>query len=374
MCASLIHNKIYHQCTIPLENLRMRFRDQCNCGANASESLFYCNNPEQIYEKHLADNGKYLTRNKVEGIGQIYTWHENKTSSAIHNTILAYNHNSFPITITCTNYGTTNHPYSSDVLAWKNYFDGVGRKAITIPAYGYANLFMIENIPRNNAFGVLSRYIIDAPGIDPNNEPRATVTLFDLVYQDPAKSGNGQSIADNDGDDSRPRGAGVGFFMNIEVEFPYCVLGKEEGALIGGTNATRDVTIQNPPSNQVDTFYDHDLINVYDEGEKAPYEIYGKLRKTFGNFGVEMQCKIDVVNTSDIAKHYHVFIGSAGGLSYPIVSLNGETLYQTEPLNEWTCREVIDVYVPAHDGEQFSFLLAIPARSSAPYIIGVREV
>ena len=171
MSASLIHStdkSFKHDCTMPLETLRRTFQGKCHREVRVDETLFYCNNPEEVFKMHLADNGKFLTRNTVQGVGSIYTWHANRTNSPIHNTILAHNPNPFTIRITCTGYGTINQPYGSDVLSWKNYFESVGHKVITIPAYGYASLFTINNIPANNTFGVLSRYVIDADAINPN--------------------------------------------------------------------------------------------------------------------------------------------------------------------------------------------------------------
>ena len=53
------------------------------CSINTNEFLFYSNNPEKVYNKDLADSGKFFCRETVKGNGQIYTWHRNEYEGTI---------------------------------------------------------------------------------------------------------------------------------------------------------------------------------------------------------------------------------------------------------------------------------------------------
>ena len=97
--------------------------DKISCDIDTNEFLFYSNNPETIYEKDLADNGKWLCRETVNGNGQVYTWHENGCSTAITSIILLHNPNPFSIKVTASNIGKSNlTQWQSDILGWQDYF------------------------------------------------------------------------------------------------------------------------------------------------------------------------------------------------------------------------------------------------------------
>ena len=59
-------------------------QNNCSVNRNRSECFFYSNNPEQIVEDSLADNGSWLAHELIKGNGHLYTWHQNTTQNSIY--------------------------------------------------------------------------------------------------------------------------------------------------------------------------------------------------------------------------------------------------------------------------------------------------
>lgn len=339
----------------------------CSCTRTKSESFFYCNNPETLEPGDLADDGKYLTNNKVTGSGQIYTWHRNKTNKTIHSVILIYNHNNFNITVTATNIGFTNSSGGCDRSAWESYYSGGQPETVSIPASGFKSILVQDNIKDGNVFGKIARFKIVQSN---DTKIAASAYFYDLAYY--KNSGNAHDFAVGDvppqnKKNSRRRGVGNGFYnyLTIGTNSPIELTNSQptRAATIGGVNAQTD--------NINDSFKGADM--AYIEGKAGDYSS-GYL---YGSYGMQMRITMNVKNNTNQAREIRIFMGcSAVETDFPVfVRYNKAFFRVTSNVKKWSIRDVITLgIVGAGETQQVVFDTVNLAQSAAPYYIGARLV
>ena len=335
---------------------------------NKNEFLFYSNSPEKVYEKDLADNGKWLCREMVKGNGQVYTWHENGCSTAITSIILLHNPNNFSVNVTASNIGKSNLTnWQSDILGWQDYFTAGKTYTETIPAGGYTNFFS-QVIPsgEGHVFGIVSRLSVT----DTNGSP-ASVQLFDLVYADVNKSGNASSCADRDDESTlRRRGLGAGFYQQINFQPLEIANNDFMGFKLGSKN---------------DFFNGEDLIQIADSSGTAVDN------NLFGNYGVQLEVNMTVKNTG-AGGNFAVFYGSNGGACFPFVCYNGafgkptygsyyggigiKDVDAKAPNGGYSYADILDLgWIEAGASlDKISFFTSLTAMGSSPLVLGIRRI
>ena len=336
--------------------------DERNFSFNKNEFLFYSNNPEPIKDDCLADNGKWLCREEVEGYGQIYTWHVNNMDKNITSTILIYNPNNFKIKVKAGVFGKTNKSGEyTDREAWHDYFTQNFSYEEEMEPNSYTNFFRrVNEIKPNNCFGVVSRLSIT----DLNGNP-AKAVLFDLVYVDEAKSGNATMCAVAETEGSRSRGLGKGFYgvfnlpqLLVDNNAPCYALGNKDKF---GTMPDRN-----------DSFNGKDLVQIIDSsGQVTDNNLYG-------NYGVQMDVNLSMKNIGE-AGNFAVFVGTCneypGCGCYPFICYNG-IFYDTNGLVK--AGEYVDIlnigYVEAGGERSIEFFTANTAGSCAPLVVGFRRI
>lgn len=336
-------------------------KEQLKCAVNTDEFLFYSNNPESVFYKDFADSGKYFCRETVKGNGQIYTWHRNEYEGTITSLILMYNPNDFDIELNFTNIGTTiDVNWVSDVYAWRDYLTAANNPVkITLHPYEYANIFS-RQIPAHCNFGVISRVSI----ADKQGNP-AAVTFFDLAYVDEAKSGNATEPAQASvtGAKSDPhRGVGAGFYETFTLNLSMSSAEQDKAKVVSfGKDKTTDT------SNDGDSFDGKDLIQMTDSSGQI------KVKGLAGNYGVQMDVRLNFTNNTGSVGNFKVVMSSSGGAIYPFVSLDGVFAYPGRRINTAkNLMEMIDLGT-IENGKSVSvnFFTALTAVSTAPFIIGV---
>lgn len=296
-------------------------KEQLKCAVNTDEFLFYSNNPESVFYKDFADSGKYFCRETVKGNGQIYTWHRNEYEGTITSLILMYNPNDFDIELNFTNIGTTiDANWVSDVYAWRDYLTAANNPVkITLHPYEYANIFS-RQIPAHCNFGVISRVSI----ADKQGNP-AAVTFFDLAYVDEAKSGNATEPAQASvtGAKSDPhRGVGAGFYETFTLNLSMSSAEQDKAKVVSfGKDKTTDT------SNDGDSFDGKDLIQMTDSSGQI------KVKGLAGNYGVQMDVRLNFTNNTGSVGNFKVVMSSSGGAIYPFVSLDGVFAYPGRRIN-----------------------------------------
>lgn len=319
-----------------------------NTYRNTNEFFFYSNSPEEIDTNSLADNGKWLNKVDVSGNGQIYTWHVNGLSSAINSSILVYNPNSYSITISVTNYGTTLSPAGvtiSDSEAWENYINGQS-KSLTIAAGGFGTLFLLQNIPSSSVYGVVARASIIKTG----TSTASTATLYDIAYI--SNSGGATSCATYVS--GKSRGYGDGYFqtinfgtveMNSSTEQKAYKIAASEGVFSGSECST--IT---DPSRSYATEY------------------------LAGGYGQMFSISLPIKNNTSATRSFKVFIGSLGRFAFPFVYMEND-IAKYEYISGFSYVDIIqtDTIAPGATTTP-KFTLVIPAVSSTPYVIGVRPI
>ena len=336
-----------------VRNVTINAGNSNDVSLNQNEFFFYSNSPETLDMSDIADNGKFLNRVNVSGTGQIYTWHNNNTGSAIKNCILIYNPNSYAVQVNVTNYGLTNGG-GSDTAAWENYYNGQNT-TVTVAAGGYNNLFL-RTIADGNNFGVVARATIVRSG----TSTPASVTLMDLAYIN--DSGSASSFADEDPTSTkRARGLGSGFYTSIT--FPTLI--PTSSNCVGCTIASKEVV--GVDNTYDDSFSGADCSYITDPSNKTT----GPLQ---GGFGQQYYITIPIKNTTGITRKFRIVIGSRGGQHYPFVNFAGGIAY-SGPYDYTKYVDVIETDMIA-DGSTttISFSTVIPAMSNTPYYIGVRAV
>lgn len=329
--------------------------DRISCNIDTSEFLFYSNNPETVKYECLTESKKWLCREDVIGRGQIYTWHRNEVSQQIYTSIVIYNPNKFTVNVDILAMGLTNESdWHSDARAWRDYLIGNTVKTKSIPAGGYLDLYTrpVQNLCN---WGIISKISFT----DENNNP-AKVTLFDIAYIEPNNSGNATEPAyiPSSTDESTPhRGKGLGYVETLNLNL-----------VIENKNEVKAVSI----GAKDDSFEGTDLIQVVDSSGMIPFTGLA------GSFGVKIKVKLTVQNKAE-AGNCSVVIGSIGQYSYPIVFYNNEFGFPTQNENYQgrvdpnKAVKVIDLGWMEKNSTpvKVEFITAVPALSSAPYIIGV---
>ncbi|WP_028562576.1 hypothetical protein [Paenibacillus pinihumi] len=316
--------------------------------------FFYSNNPESVLNTATADSGYYLNRAPVKGTGQIYTWHSNKTGSALTNCILIHNPNAFPVRITSSNYGTTKYAgVQPDSNAWLSFWNTSMNSplSVTVQPGGYGNIFLQGQIPHGGVFGIIARVSVK----NANDNSDASVTLWDLAYI--SNSGNGNAAAAVDGT-NRVRGIGQGGYWNTTVF----------NALSPTDSKGRYYTL----AAAGDTFNGTDVPWVADYSGLASGGV-------LGNYGQQINVTLPIYNNSNSYRKYRIFIGSTGGSLFPCLYYNGIG-YRYSPTNEWGNisgwygLDILKVGVNGNSTVSESFQVVVPAVSSAPLAIGARII
>jgi hypothetical protein len=309
--------------------------------------FFYTDNPEAVTTACLADNGKWLNRASVNGNGQVYTWHQNKTGSTINMCLLIYNPNTYGITLNVTNYGTTrSSSVIPDSAAWANYMAGQSTST-TVAAGGYGTLFL-ASVPNNYVYGILARINIT----NSSTGASASATFYDLAYI--SNSGGATAAAPVSG--STVRGKAPSHYTTIN----FAALTPPTG--VNGVGYTIGAAY--------DTFSGSDMAYVTDESGQASGSI-------LGCYGQQIIVNLPITNTTGTARNFRIFIGTQAspGKAFPFASIGGSSITYTSGINAGLVRDVIDTGTIANNSTTtVSFTTAVPAVSSTAYIIGVRAV
>lgn len=326
-----------------------------NTYRNTNEFFFYSNNPETVLYSHTADQGKWLNKATVTGVGQVYTWHlnnvvQNYNNKTITAGILIYNPNSFAIEINVSNYGLTSLEFSSifsDSNAWKDYINGNSLPdKITIEKYGYSNLFM-RNIPYDYVYGIIAKLTIT----NKETMAAASATLFDIAYI--SNSGGATSCAPNtDSKNKRRRGHGDGFFQTVEFEpIIFSSDTREKSYSIAGVEDT--------------IFAGADCSYIIDDSGVVSGYLYG-------GYGQIFSVKLSIINNLSTAKNFKVFIGSHGGKTMPFVYMGSDLAnYNTRFAEAGQYTDVIETGLVAPNTKiDLEFSTVVPAASGAPLVIG----
>lgn len=303
--------------------------------------LFLSDSPEYVTTSALADNGCWLNRASVTGSGQVYLWHNNNTGSQIHSMLLIYNPNPFSITVTSTNHGTTVST-GNDSNAWASYFI-TSTISTTISAGGWGSMFPLS-VPNNYDFGVVAR-----TRVTNSSGSNAGAIFYDLAYLTDS-SGASTFAASQPG---ARRGHGNSYYNTLNF------------ATIAPTSSTNGTAYTIGAIS--DTFSGSDLIYITDDsGQTSGYEE--------GSYGQQLVVNLPIRNNTGAARSFHIFVGSTGGYSFPLVNMNGSTA-QYGITNAFSYRDVIDTgTIAAGATTTVSFFLVVPSMSSTPYVIGARPV
>ncbi|WP_146767209.1 hypothetical protein [Paenibacillus sp. YN15] len=306
--------------------------------------LFYCDNPEKILSKHLADAGKYLNQNSVIGAGQVYLWHENGTPGTITHCLLIYNPNNYSITVSSSNYGLTNGKGLSDTQAWANYFAGHS-KSIQIGPYGWATLFS-QNVNPGHNVGIVAR-----TNITNSSTGAATSAVFyDLAYVSNSSGATGFSDPDGTG---RPRGVGSAFYLTLDLD------------TIAPTT-TDGIAYGMASGDSYDIFGMNDLVWV--SGENSGYIL--------GNYGIQHSITMKVKNSFSQAKNFYIYFGTnvTSAFAFPVVNMSGYT-NQAVWINGGKYVDLIQTgEISPGATVTVSFFMVIGAISSTAWFIGARPV
>ena len=311
---------------------------------NTKEFLFYSNNPEDVMSKDCADSGRFLYKDTVSGVGQVYIWHGNHTGSSITASLLIYNPNAFAIKVNATNYGLTNAVWN-DSLAWKKYFDGQNT-SITIAAGGYGNLFtrtIVNAVP----YGVVARLSIT------NNSTgaAASATLFDLAYINSANAGNATSFATAVG--GTMRGKGAGFYSSVSFTIPL-------------TAATGDGKRVNLGSELGSNFSGDECATLVDAS--------GQVSSGKTGYGHQMNVTVTISNQTGSPRKFRVYLGSGSGKSAPVFVFNGKNISYAEVGSRFFYDIVESDSIAINGTASINFFTALPGGLNTPISVGVRPV
>lgn len=319
------------------------------CGSVISQGgfLYYSNNPEQVTDGALADNGCWLNRAEVSGNGEVYVWHTNATGRTLNSELYVFNPSKYSdIIITTYHYALTNGLGTTDVTAWDSYLkSNQNSTQILVKPGQYVELFKQMVAPNNN-FGVVAAINIS----DATFGNAAKAVFEDLVYD---KNISATKYAELD--DGITGGRGVGSsFQNILNFDPIKMTANNYSAYF--------IAAQN------DSFNGQDLVKITDFGN---YKIASQLE---GNYGQMMKIIIPIKNLYKDNQNFGIFIGSTGGNSYPFVRLQ-ENSFVSSPVKPFHVYDMIQTGKMALGSmETVSFTLVIPALSSTPLVIGVRPI
>jgi hypothetical protein len=304
--------------------------------------LFYSNQPETVLSSGLADapNNSWLNKQTVNGSGIIYTWHKNATLSTIHNAISVYNPNTFPITVSSLNYGTTNAYNVTDANAWLAYLNTSTTKSIVIQGLSYGTFFQLDNISNNNNFGVMARMNITGNGSS------ASAVVWDIAWI--SNSSTATKFAPTDGG-SMKVGVGNGYYNYLT--FPTI-------------SPTTQAGVKYYYGSNIDSFTGNDLVNI------TGGTVTGKLE---GSYGQQLNVTIPVQNNTGATRSFRVFVGSAAGSLSIAVNGYGNVKVKREYITVSQYVDVVETSQIANGAtENINFTIMMAAMSSANYRIGAR--
>lgn len=308
--------------------------------------LFYSNSPETVYSSALADNGCWLNRASVTGEGQVYLWHNNSTGSQINSLLLIYNPNTYAIKVTSTNHGTSNIYNGNDSSAWVSYFI-TSSISTTINAGSWGSMFA-QTIPASNNFGVVARTNVT----NNSSGAAASAVFYDIAYISNS-SGATTFAAPNTGQRGHSTGSKSGFYNTLSFN------------TITPTDSTNGIGYKIGASS--DTFSGNDLVYLTDDSGQTTGDLDG-------SYGQQLVIILPIHNGTSSARSFRIFIGSTGGLSYPLVNLNGSSASYAST-NPYYYRDVIDTgTIAIGDTTTVTFFLVVPAIASTPYVIGARPL
>lgn len=308
--------------------------------------FFYSNSPEEVAVADTADGGAWLNRVDVNGSGQLYVWHANTTGASVVGHILIYNPNSFPITVSSSNYGLTNGKWN-DIGGWFKFWAGTS-KTVTVAAGGWGSIFA-QTVANGSPWGIVARLSIkDASGRD------ASATLFDIAYTSPAKSGNASRFAIADPTTSmRRRGyANTGYWNQLNLN---------------------TITLSTAPqafkiAASGDSFQGQDLVYITDPSG----QVSGLLE---GAYGVQHYLVIPVRNPYTTSKRVRIFAGNHNTTNVMVAMYGyGGAGGCSLNLNPGEYIDILDDTIPAGATVTYSFQYVVPAGSSAAVTLGVRMV
>lgn len=303
--------------------------------------LFYSNNPETVPSTARADSGKYLSRQTVTGSGQIYTWHENGTGGTVTSTILVYNPNSYPITVSSSNNGITNSKGVSDTSAWVNYLKGTSPVSISIAPGKYDNLF-VQSIPNGNNFGVVARLNV----VNSSTLASASAVLWDLVYTSDSSGGTAQAELSG-GKQNGYGSVGSYNYLNFPTIAPTTTNGLTFSIGYNGDN-----------------FGSLDIVPV--TGASS-----GRIE---GSYGSQFYITMPIQNTDSVSRTFRVFLGDTGGFLFPVVNGYGGVVAYKDWVSAGTYVDVVDVTIPGSTTQTINFTVMFGAIGAAPIKIGARRL
>lgn len=323
--------------------------------------FFYSNNPEQVVNDNLADNGSWLARELISGTGHLYTWHINNTGRSIHFNILLYNPGSSAVTITFSNIGLTNGA-GSERSTWINYYNNTsGNKTYTLNAQQFLSPDVLQSIvAAGNLFGKIARFSISG----------GSLYIYDLAYV--TNSGGATAPAPKDASISRTRGLGKSFYETINATLTLTNSAATQSFSLGGINGKN--------KNKADSFNGADLIYITDSSngtKNASYDLYG-------NYGVQMRINLTIDNqckNGNNGRKIRIFMGtwvnsSNGGGFIPFCRYNKQ--FYSAATGDVGAETYVDVLyndtMPTGK-TTVTFDMIVPAAvSTAPVIVGARWV
>ncbi|WP_240416637.1 hypothetical protein [Paenibacillus periandrae] len=304
--------------------------------------LMYSNNPEKVFSGDIADNGRWLGRQSVRGAGQVYLWHVNATGSTINSTILIYNPSaSNSITVTSSNYGTTNATGISDASAWVSYLNTSSSISTTIGPGGYGSLPALNlTVANGSNYGVVARLNVTIAGTG----SAADAVLWDLAYISNSSGATGPASTVG----SKQNGysaTGSYNYLNFPTMAPTTLNGiKYNFGYVG------------------DDFTSTDMVWVSGGSHTGYIECC---------YGSQYNVTIPLYNNSGSTQTLRIFLGSIGGFVFPVVNGYG-VIAKKEWVDAWTYVDVVETTLGPYGSETINFTLMISAISASPLHIGAR--
>lgn len=331
-----------------------RIADKKVASINTNEFFFYSNYPEQITINDTADKGYYLNKvENIKGYGQVYCWHQNVSKKTLNHCLLIYNPNNFQVKIDVPNCGlTAAYGEPPDSTAWKNYCVGPKGQGVTVPAGGYANMFL-RSISNNNVVGIVARFNITKT--DGSAIPGTGVTIFEMAYETNSGGAQKPAPANHSDDATRTRGRGAGFYATMTAPT----------IRLTSSNGTQGVSFWIGSSD--DNFNGTDCSVITPVGGA----LSGRLP---GAFGQQLKITIPIQNGYSQTRNFRVCIGSRGGKCCPFVYFNNQVSTFTQLVEYDYYRDMLEVEIPANSQANVEFTTVIPAATAAPYSICVRAV
>ena len=298
--------------------------------------IFYSNNPESVLKPDTV-----LSRATAKGIGQIYSWHVNKTGSRVTSAIRIHNRNNVAIKVSVGSLGLTNAKNESDIQAWYEYFEPMKLINLVLPG-SYVDLF-VQYVQKGFNFGVISKINIT----DTDGSP-VEAEIEDIVY---AQSSNAELI--DHAIENLNRRSGIGYGYKSMIDF---------GTV--GISGAKDVAYKLACKDSCFNGKERPYINAW-QGN-----INGLLE---GGYGQIFSISIAIRNDTGKPASFAIYLGSNGGNAFPLIYYRGDIIgYKW--LKPFRYLDVIRTeMLPVSGVKQINFKLVIPAMTSAPYVIGIRK-